>query len=190
LDVTEGSIRRSRVVVLAPPSLSLSISTDLSAAPPAELVRCASGYEAAAELLVDRPAVLVMELSRITAPHVGLLRLAGRLGVPVLACGTICADLGKDVLTHLRLVGAPQLEAALAEMLASTPAPVPTAPAVPATEGQYAPQPEEIARPAAPPAQPDQANAPPAPKLPARLAPIRQAAPPSTARNGDVNQTP
>ncbi len=106
-----------RVIALASPG---AISGPLH--PQVELVEVNSAYEAAAELLRDAPAAMVVDLGRVTADHVRLLALAGERHVPVVAFGAVCTDLGGEELATARLVTRQRLGPALAEVLNLPPA--------------------------------------------------------------------
>ena len=88
-----------RVVALLPASAS---GPDVH--PSVDVVRVSSGYEAAAELLAAPASALVVELGCLTQPHVALLEMAQRLDLPVIAFGTISADLTDAHQRQLRLV--------------------------------------------------------------------------------------
>ncbi|HET6428821.1 MAG TPA: hypothetical protein VFJ30_10450 [Phycisphaerae bacterium] len=103
---------RVRVVALVYPSTRVE-----EVRPRAEWVRAAGAYQAAAEMLAEPAAALVVDLGRITAGHAGLLSLAGRLGVPVIAFGEVSADLGADALGSARLITREGLPEALDRIL-------------------------------------------------------------------------
>ncbi len=106
-----------RVIVLASPG---AVNEPLH--PQVKLVEVNSAYEAAAELLREAPAAMVVDLGRISAMHVRLLALAGEKGVPVVAFGTICTELGGGALATVRLVARDRLGSALTETLELPPA--------------------------------------------------------------------
>ncbi len=116
-----------------------------------ELVRVRSGYEAAAEMLSAPTAALLVDLGRIGPTHLPLLALARKLEMPVVAFGTISADLPTGDIRQLTLVSPPGVSAALADALhLAEPEPVAEAaveapPAEPAVEEAAAA--EEPARP-------------------------------------------
>jgi hypothetical protein len=85
--------------------------------PGIELVRVRSGYEAAAEMLAAPASALVADLARITPAHLPLLDLARKLGLPVVAFGTVMAELTGDHLCALRLVSPPAVGRVLQEVL-------------------------------------------------------------------------
>jgi len=124
-------------------------------------VRARGAYEAGAEMLAGPPAALVVDLGRVTAGHAGLLGLAGRLDVPVLAFGEVSTDLGPDALGSARLVRREDLGQALERIL----------PAEPTLQTERA----ETAPPV-----PSEADTPPGPQAPA-AAPEAPAAPPRPA---------
>jgi len=94
-----------------------------------EVVRVSSGYEAAAEMLAAPASALVVDLGRLTQPHVALLEMAQRLDLPVIAFGTISADLTEAHQRQLRLVSVQGLAEALHQTLH-----IPAAAAAPAGE--------------------------------------------------------
>lgn len=81
-----------------------------------DLIPVKTGYEAAAELLADPPAALVVELAQLTGPHTRLLDVARKRGVPALGVGTFPPGLSADDLEGLNLVSTRQLPAILAEL--------------------------------------------------------------------------
>lgn len=83
------------------------------------LVRVASGYEAAAELLAEPSSALLVDLAMLTAGHGPLLKLAAEQNVPVVAFGTVTSALDGSVLSGARLVGAGQAADALQALLSS-----------------------------------------------------------------------
>jgi hypothetical protein len=85
-------------------------------------VRVGTGYEAAAELLADPPAALVVELGALTARHLPLLEVARRVGVEVLGVGSLPAGRSTAELSGVRLI-APQSLAGALERLAGQAAP-------------------------------------------------------------------
>ncbi len=72
------------------------------------LVRVGSGYEAAAELLAEPASALLVDLSMLTVRHKPLLKLAGKLNVPVVAFGTVSSAIDGSALAGIHLVGAEQ----------------------------------------------------------------------------------
>jgi hypothetical protein len=113
----------ARVVAL------LSPAERLGPLPLADLVVATNGYLAAAELLTAPARCLVVNLSRLVGPHVGLLTLAERLGIGVVAYGTISAALPAEALRGVRLVGVDQVPAAVDELLGGQVAAAPVEPA-------------------------------------------------------------
>lgn len=96
----------------------LGAGADLPAVgPEIHFVRAASGYEAAAELLLAPASAMLVDLSRITPTHVALLDLAARLEVPVVAFGAPAAVIDGAVLAGVRLVPPEQIATALRTML-------------------------------------------------------------------------
>ena len=99
----------------------------LSEFPNGQVVVVASGYEAAAELLTAPTAALVVDLCRLTQPHVPLLALAAKLEVPVLAFGDVSARIPGQALAKVQLASEGSLEDALVRLLTqAVPAPAPT----------------------------------------------------------------
>ena len=101
-----------RVIALVYPSTGVE-----ELCPRAQWVRPAGAYEAGAELLAELPAALVVDLGRVTSGHGGLLSLAARLAVPVVAFGEVSADLGSDALASARLVARDRVAEALGAIL-------------------------------------------------------------------------
>lgn len=116
-----------RVVALLPPGADLSWPLSV------ELVAVASGYEAAAQLLCQPAEALLVDLSRLPAPHVPLLELAGRLHVPVIGFGTIMTSLPRTLLAGLHMTSQDQVAAVLEEVLAGVATPEEGAIAPPTT---------------------------------------------------------
>jgi hypothetical protein len=86
--------------------------------PEVQILRAASGYDAAAQLLLGPVSALLVDLSRLTPAHAGLLQLARRLEVPVVAFGAVGGALDGAVLASVRLVPAEQVPSALQTLLA------------------------------------------------------------------------
>lgn len=82
-----------------------------------QFIRVSSGYEAAAELLAAPAEAMVVDLGRITPAHAPLLDLANRLDVPVVAFGTVSADLASEQLSRIRLASAERITEVLDEAL-------------------------------------------------------------------------
>jgi hypothetical protein len=78
-----------------------------------EVVRVASAYEAAAELLDGGVRVLVIDLRALTDRHVRLLDVAREMGVEMLAVGALPAHLSSDELNGVRLIAHDQLDQAV-----------------------------------------------------------------------------
>lgn len=106
-----------RVVVLARPPgrdvLALQKQT-----PAIEVIGVSSGYEAAAELLVQPVCGLVIELDCLTERHVGLLRIARAEHVEIFGMGSFPAHLQAQQLSGVRLVSQEDLP----ELLQNLPA--------------------------------------------------------------------
>ncbi len=114
-------------------------------------VRVHTAYEAAAELLAEPAAAVVVELGALTRRHLRLLEIARQTGTEMLGVGAVPAGLTTADLSGIRLV-APEL---LAESLLRQAQPAP-APAEPA---EAAKRPAE-ARPETPPEAPPAALTP------------------------------
>jgi len=82
-------------------------------------VRAASGYEAAAELLAGPAGALVVSLRALPRRHLGLPALARRLGVPVVAVGSLPAAASSEDLSGVRLAGEKDIGAILLELPAA-----------------------------------------------------------------------
>ena len=98
-----------------------------------QFVRVSSGYEAAAELLSAPASALVVDLGRITPPHMPLLDLAAKLDVPVVAFGTVSSQFTSEQLSLLRLASAEGITETLREILGLG-LPAPAAAAATSTE--------------------------------------------------------
>ena len=97
------------------------------------IVRTASGYEAAVEILKAPTAALAADLACIPSAHVRLLDVAARMDVPVVLFGTVSAAIPQAALQGLRLANQAELAQVLRELLTPPPtpaeAPKPVAPA-------------------------------------------------------------
>lgn len=97
------------------------------------IVRTASGYEAAVEILRAPTAALAADLACIPSAHVRLLDVAARMDVPVVLFGTVAAAIPQAALQGLRLANQAELAQVLRELLTPPPtpaeAPKPVAPA-------------------------------------------------------------
>jgi hypothetical protein len=82
-------------------------------APGVRLLRVASGYEAAAEILAAPVAALVVDFRAMARPHRKLLDLARRMGVELLGVGRLPTGMSIDDLSCVRLVSRADLPAAL-----------------------------------------------------------------------------
>jgi hypothetical protein len=138
-----------------------------------KFIRPDSGYEAAAEILSTPTRLLLVDLGKITPAHLGLLTLAARKRVPILAYGTVSAGMKGIDLSTIRLVAKDQIASAAAEMLSTEPAAAPSpTPARPAdAPPQRAPAP---VAPAAPVARASASTPAPSAPAPARLVPRPQ----------------
>jgi len=97
------------------------------------LLACKAWVRPAAALLAD--------LGRITPVHLPLLAVARQLSVPVVAFGSISADLSADDLANVHLTARDRLAEALADLLRLKPPSPP--PAVRPAEPTRAPEPRE-----------------------------------------------
>ncbi len=111
------------------------------------IVRVASGYEAAAELLAAPAAALVVDLRLLGGKHLGLLEIARSLAVEVLAVGALPIGMTADDLSGVRLIARCDLADALVGP-AAPPEPVDQAPASPpiriAPDGPRQPETEAV----------------------------------------------
>jgi hypothetical protein len=114
LSTEVSSSGRKRVVALLGPA-----GTAPELGDSADVVRAGSGYEAAAELLSAPTSALLVDLGRLTGPHVPLLALADKLKVPIVFFGTVSASLPGSALAAIRLVSAEHVAEALSSMLSS-----------------------------------------------------------------------
>ena len=78
-----------------------------------EVVRVASAYEAAAELLGGGVRALVIDLRALTDRHVRLLDVAREMGVEMLAVGSLPPHLSSNELNGVRLIAHDQLDQAV-----------------------------------------------------------------------------
>lgn len=150
--------------------------------PEVQILRAASGYEAAAQLLLGPVSALLVDLSRLTPAHAGLVQLAGRLEVPVVAFGAVGGPLDGSVLASARLVPAEQVASALQTLLAeheqaqelseAQAEDLPSAQVQPMSENELAADEAEIVELPAPAAAPS-----PAPRKPRHASPAAEDSP-------------
>lgn len=81
------------------------------------VLRVESPYEAMAELLRQRPDVLVIDLRTVSERHEPLIRLARKRGVKMLAAGSLVGGIDGDVLAGVELVARGDLPARVTETL-------------------------------------------------------------------------
>ena len=124
MNTEASSSGNKRVVALLGPA-----GTSPELADSADAVRAGSGYEAAAELLSAPASALLVDLGRLSASHVPLLALAGKLEVPIVAFGTVSASLPGSALAAIRLVSAENAAEAVNEILSAPGAAEPPEPA-------------------------------------------------------------
>jgi len=115
------------------------------------VLRVRSAYEAAAELLGAPAVALVIDLRGMSARHVGLLEIARRQGVEMLALGAVPASLSSEDLSGVRLIARADLDGALSRLVGGEPAPARPQPRAeppalqhgvpPADAGRYLPEP-------------------------------------------------
>jgi hypothetical protein len=92
---------------------------------------CVDGcYEAAAEILTQPAAALLVELSCLTPPHRKLLHVARQLGVEVLGVGTFPAGFSAGDLSGMRLISLEDLPTELCSILERIQPPAQSAPPV------------------------------------------------------------
>ena len=126
-----------RVVVFSrDPALGGAELAGLAGAPAP--VRVSSAYEAAAEILADPPAALVIDLRALTARHVRLLEIARSRQVHMLAVGALPSGLTADDLNGVRLTARSD-HADTVRRLAAEGRPEARAPAAPAEADVGAP---------------------------------------------------
>ncbi len=82
-----------------------------------QIVRVANGYEAAAEILAEDAAALVIDLGALGGRHLRLLEVAREAGVEMLVVGAIPAGMSSDVLSGARLLGGSDLPAAIERII-------------------------------------------------------------------------
>ncbi len=108
-----------RVIVLSRgPNFAADELSDIDAT---RCVRVSGPYEAAAEIMADTPAALIIDLRAFSANHVGLVELARREGVETLAVGSLRPGVGADQLSGVRLVSRRDLAWALRRLAAFAP---------------------------------------------------------------------
>jgi len=84
-------------------------------------IRVASGYEAAAELLVEPAVALVIDFSAMAGRHVQLLEIARELRVAVLGVGELPSRVSAAQLSGVQLISRADLGDALERLIASHP---------------------------------------------------------------------
>ena len=105
-----------RVVILASALGELELAAESSG------VRCvcvSTAYEAAAEILGEPAAAMVVELRKLGRKHLRLLQVAREMNLEVLAFGTLPATTSSDDLSGVRLVSRGDVSAALERILAT-----------------------------------------------------------------------
>ena len=108
-----------RVVVCSPDAPAI-VSTGRLAKPSLEVVSVESVYEAAAELLAEAPAALVVDLRLLGPRHARLAAIARQCGTEMLGVGALNGSMPAEQLSGLRLVSHQELDETLSQ-LASTP---------------------------------------------------------------------
>lgn len=108
--------RALRVIVLS--GGSSFAADELADIDAACCTRVSGPYEAAAEIMAQTPAALVIDLRGFSASHVRLVDLARREGTETLAVGSLPRDVGADELSGVRLVSRRDLTWALRRLVA------------------------------------------------------------------------
>jgi len=141
-----------------------------------QCVRVATAYEAAAELLAEPAAALVIDLRRLAGRHLRLVQVARQMDVEMLAFGTLPAGMSTEELNGVRLVSRAELPAELERLTRlETTAEAPAAGAVKLT-------------PAKKPA--DQPVCEPTAELPEKAPELDEAAPPAASAEKQELQPP
>lgn len=138
----------NRVVILARDG-ALSPPDPQSLGRNVAFVRVDGGYEAAAELLAQPSAALLIDLSRLTPPHRKLLHVARELHVEVLGVGAFPPGLSAGDLSGMRLISLDDLPTELRAILEkSAPPSPPKKPSrlAPARKAEYRSSPPETPR--------------------------------------------
>jgi len=135
MDGSGTSVSDPRVVIFSrDPALARAELAELSA-PAGVVVRVSSAYEAAAEILADPPAALVLDLRALTGRHVRLLEIARERHVEMLAVGALPSDLTADELSGVRLTARKDLAGAIERLTARPSRPAGRPEPIPAATG-------------------------------------------------------
>ena len=142
---------RAAVVFTRDASLAHQVREACRCAPSCSVVHVTSGYEAAAELLTQSAAVLVVDLACLTPPHMSLLQVARRRGATMVGVGSLPGPANAESLSGLRLIARNDLPQALAALVAP---PAKSAMQTPDEESASLPEAKETIRPERPAAPP------------------------------------
>lgn len=132
-----------RVVILSRGFPAVGLRPEDLRAAGLRCVRVSSAYEAAAELLAEPSAALVIELGLLHGPHTRLLEIARDLDVEMLALGTLAAGASADDLSGLRLLSRSEVPAVLRK-LGLAPAPIAEQPETPSGPSDVEPHPAKL----------------------------------------------
>ena len=81
------------------------------------IVPVPNGYAAAAEILAEDTAALVIDLGALGSRHLGLLEVARKAGVEMLVVGVMPPGMTSDVFSGARLLGRSDLPAAIGHII-------------------------------------------------------------------------
>ena len=112
-----------RVVVLSRDTALAWIGRGAREAEGMRIVSVPSAFEAAAEILMEPAAALLIDFRAMGRQDIRLLQIARRMDVPLLGIGTLPGPFSTDELSGVRLVSREDLPAALARIAAEQLAP-------------------------------------------------------------------
>ena len=112
-----GSLSPVRVIVLSRQAAFASLR-DQDGGADGQFVHVTTAYEAAAEILANPTAVLVIDLQAFASRHVRLLEIARKAGAEMLLAGPVPAGMNTQVLSGAKLMGADDLSSAVESILA------------------------------------------------------------------------
>lgn len=111
-----------------------------------QIVPVRNGYAAAAEILAEDTAVLVIDLGALGSRHLGLLEVARQAGVEMLVVGVIPPGMNSDVFSGARLLGRNDLPAAIERIIGGETEPQVAAEGSPAAGAVEPPEAEDTDR--------------------------------------------
>lgn len=110
------------------------------------IVPVSNGYAAAAEILAEDTAALVIDLGALGGRHLGLLEVARKAGVEMLVVGAIPPGMTSDVFSGARLLGRSDLPAAIGRIISGETQPRVAAEGSPAAGAGKPPEAEDTDR--------------------------------------------